>query len=86
MIPRFETHIGDWWCQASASTDGRGARSVSHPDGTGFSCDRRNGLAATCHQERALPPEVLAWLIYPLLAGHVRSDDLEDLLEKVGQP
>jgi hypothetical protein len=74
------TSIGDWICR-----EARGGRSAQHPDGTGFSCDAKNGLAATCNQQRALPPEVLAWLVCPVLLGHVSSDDLELLPERLAK-
>jgi hypothetical protein len=70
--------IAGWVCEQAP-----GGRSASHPDGTGFSCDRRNGLAATVTQFRALPPAVLAWLVYPVLLGTVPSDDLESAPERI---
>jgi hypothetical protein len=66
--------ILDWSCSVAPN----GGRSVYHPDGTAFSCDAVNGLAATRAQHRTLPPAVAAWLIYPVLLGHVGSDDLEE--------
>jgi hypothetical protein len=61
-MPRTDLLIVDWVCRIAPG----GGRSAHHPDGTGFSCTAITGLAATCNQQRALPPTVPWWLVQPI--------------------
>ena len=75
-----DRNIDGWLLQEASG----GNRSASHVDGTAFVFTRTLGLTATTTQVTLLPPRLLLWLISPLLQGHIRTDDLEELQEKLG--
>lgn len=81
-MSKDESELDGWLLRESPD----GARSASNGDGTGFSCSRELGMAATTTQVSVLPPKILAWLIEPLLRGYVRTDDLDDMFRALGWP
>jgi hypothetical protein len=73
--------IDGWRC----SDHGLSRSAVCLASGVGYACSKAHGLWPTVKSYVAMPPAVVAWLVYPVLLGTVPSDDLESAPERVGQ-